>query len=76
MAALVTAVMRYIKLVKIDLEVNDNAQLIFETLNGRPARGCPVRHYIHQSTADPSRPFVPLIVALEGRYEIPNVGLE
>lgn len=35
MTALITAVMRYVKLVKIDLEPNDNAQLIFETLNGR-----------------------------------------
>ena len=35
MSALITAVMRYVKLVKIDLEPNDNAQLIFETLNGR-----------------------------------------
>lgn len=37
-AALITAVMRYVKLVKIDLEPNDNAQLIFETLNGRGER--------------------------------------
>lgn len=38
MSALITAVTRYVKLVKIDLEPNDNAQLIFETLNGRGER--------------------------------------
>jgi hypothetical protein len=35
MAALITAVTRDRKLVKIDLEATDNAQRIFETLNGR-----------------------------------------
>jgi len=38
MLALITAVLRYIKIVKIDLKPNDNAQLIFETLNGRGER--------------------------------------
>ncbi len=38
MEALVTAVTRHLKLVKIDLEATDNAQLIFETLNGRGER--------------------------------------
>lgn len=35
MVALTDALTRYVKLVKIDLEPRDNAQLIFETLNGR-----------------------------------------
>lgn len=35
MDALITAITRHLKLVKIDLETGDNAQLIFETLNGR-----------------------------------------
>lgn len=35
MEALLTAVTRHLKIVKIDLESTDNAQLIFETLNGR-----------------------------------------
>jgi len=38
MLALVTAVLRFVKIVKIDLKPNDNAQLIFETLNGRGER--------------------------------------
>lgn len=38
MAALITAVTRHLRLVKIDLEATDNAQLIFETLNGRGER--------------------------------------
>lgn len=38
MNALITAVLRFVKIVKIDLEPNDNAQLIFETLNGRGER--------------------------------------
>lgn len=35
MVALTDALTKYVKLVKIDLEPHDNAQLIFETLNGR-----------------------------------------
>jgi hypothetical protein len=38
MAALITALVKFVKIVKIDLEPNDNAQLIFETLNGRGER--------------------------------------
>ena len=38
MMALATAVLRFVKIVKIDLKPNDNAQLIFETLNGRGER--------------------------------------
>ena len=38
MDALITALLKFIKIVKIDLEPNDNAQLIFETLNGRGER--------------------------------------
>jgi hypothetical protein len=38
MEALITAVTRHLKLVKIDLEATDNARLIFETLNGRAER--------------------------------------
>ena len=38
MEALITAMTRHLKLVKIDLEPTDNAQLIFETLNGRGER--------------------------------------
>lgn len=38
MTALATAVLRFVKIVKIDLKPNDNAQLIFETLNGRGER--------------------------------------
>ena len=38
MEALITAVLKFVKIVKIDLEPNDNAQLIFETLNGRGER--------------------------------------
>ena len=38
MEALITAMTRHLKLVKIDLEATDNAQLIFETLNGRGER--------------------------------------
>ncbi|MCY3635854.1 MAG: DUF262 domain-containing HNH endonuclease family protein [bacterium] len=38
MEALITAVTRHLRLVKIDLEPTDNAQLIFETLNGRGER--------------------------------------
>jgi hypothetical protein len=38
MQALITAATRYVRVVKIDLERNDNAQLIFETLNGRGER--------------------------------------
>ncbi|HVE47597.1 MAG TPA: DUF262 domain-containing protein [Acidimicrobiales bacterium] len=38
MDALVTALTRHLKLVKIDLEANDNAQVIFETLNARGER--------------------------------------
>lgn len=38
MDALITAMIRHLKLVKIDLEASDNAQLIFETLNGRGER--------------------------------------
>lgn len=38
MAALVTAITRHLKIVKIDLEPNDNAQVIFETLNARGER--------------------------------------
>jgi len=36
--ALVTALTRGVKVVKIDLEANDNAQVIFETLNARGER--------------------------------------
>ena len=38
MTALTTAVLRFVKIVKIDLEENDNAQVIFESLNGRGER--------------------------------------
>ena len=38
MLALITGVLRYVKIVKIDLKPSDNAQLIFETLNGRGVR--------------------------------------
>lgn len=38
MEALITALLRFVKIVKIDLEPSDNAQLIFETLNGRGER--------------------------------------
>jgi hypothetical protein len=38
MQALVTTLARHLKLVKIDLEATDNAQVIFETLNGRGER--------------------------------------
>lgn len=38
MEALITAATRHLKLVKIDLEPSDNAQLIFETLDGRGER--------------------------------------
>lgn len=38
MAALITALLRFVKIVKIDLEPNDNAEPIFETLNGRGER--------------------------------------
>jgi Protein of unknown function DUF262/Protein of unknown function (DUF1524) len=38
MEALVTALTRSLKVVKIDLEANDNAQVIFETLNARGER--------------------------------------
>ncbi len=38
MDALVTALTRHLKLVKIDLESNENAQVIFETLNARGER--------------------------------------
>lgn len=38
MGALITAITRHLKLVKIDLETNDNAQMIFETLNARGER--------------------------------------
>jgi hypothetical protein len=38
MDGLVTALTRHLKLVKIDLEANDNAQVIFETLNARGER--------------------------------------
>lgn len=38
MEALITGATRHLKLVKIDLETSDNAQLIFETLNGRGER--------------------------------------
>lgn len=38
MEALITAVLKFVKIVRIDLEPNDNAQLIFETLNGRGER--------------------------------------
>jgi hypothetical protein len=38
MEALVTALTRHLKIVKIDLEASDNAQLIFETLNARGER--------------------------------------
>jgi hypothetical protein len=38
MSALISATLRFVKLVKIDLEENDNAQIIFETLNGRGER--------------------------------------
>lgn len=38
MFALITGVLRYVKIVKIDLKPSDNAQLIFETLNGRGVR--------------------------------------
>lgn len=38
MDALVTAITRHLKIVKIDLEANDNAQVIFETLNARGER--------------------------------------
>ena len=36
--AVITAATRHLKLVKIDLEANDNAQVIFETLNARGER--------------------------------------
>jgi hypothetical protein len=36
--AVITAITRHLKLVKIDLEPNDNAQVIFETLNARGER--------------------------------------
>jgi hypothetical protein len=38
MTSLTTAVLRFVKIVKIDLEENDNAQVIFESLNGRGER--------------------------------------
>jgi hypothetical protein len=38
MTVLTTAVLRFVKIVKIDLEENDNAQVIFESLNGRGER--------------------------------------
>lgn len=38
MEALVTAMTRHLRIVKIDLEPTDDAQLIFETLNGRGER--------------------------------------
>jgi hypothetical protein len=38
MDALISALTRHLKLVKIDLEASDNAQLIFETLNARGER--------------------------------------
>lgn len=39
--ALASAVMRYVKLVRIDLETYDNAQVIFETDNSRGEYGSP-----------------------------------
>lgn len=38
MEALIKALTRHVKIVKIDLEASDNAQLIFETLNARGER--------------------------------------
>jgi hypothetical protein len=53
--ALLTALIRYLKVVKIDLEDGDNAQLIFETLNAAGERLTDVdliRNFLFQRAAE------------------------